>query len=255
MNTTDVLLRFTDRVENYAKYRPTYPEEILDLLQRNIGVHSAHVVADIGSGTGISSELFLRNGNRVLGVEPNDAMRAAAEDALARYDGFHSVKGTAEATTLEDMSVDVIVAGQAFHWFDCQRAKREFERIAKPNAHLALMWNDRAAGSRFMLAYEEFVRRFATDYERVNHKNISDDVIRQFYQPAQMNKAVIQNQQTFDFEGLKGRNLSASYMPSEKHPTFGAMSEALWEMFELFQKDGVVRFDLETRLYWGMIAA
>lgn len=255
MNTTDALLRFSDRVANYVKYRPTYPGEILDLLKRNFGLRSAHVVADIGSGTGISSELFLRNGNRVYGVEPNDAMRAAAEEALARYDGFHSVQGTAEATTLAASSVDVIVAGQAFHWFDREQAKGEFKRIAKPNAHLVLMWNDRAVASPFMRAYEEFVRRFATDFERVNHKNISDNVIGQFYHPAQMKKAVVRNQQVFDVDGLKGRNLSASYMPSENHPMFGAMSDALRELFERFQNDGVVRFELETRMYWGMIAA
>lgn len=254
MNAADTLLRFSDRVENYAQYRPTYPEEVLELLKSTIGLRDHQVVADIGSGTGISSEPFLRNGNRVLGIEPNDAMRAAAEEALARYDRFQSVNGTAEATTLEDASVDVIVAGQAFHWFDRAKAKREFKRIAKSNANLVVMWNDRALASPFMRAYEEFILRFANDYARVNHKNVSDDVLKKFYQPARMNKSVVPNQQVFDFEGLTGRNLSASYMPSESHPLFGAMNEALKELFERFQKEGVVRFDLETRVYWGTVA-
>ena len=104
--------RFSDRVAYYIKYRPGYPAKVITLLNREIGLSPATVIADIGSGTGISSELFLKNGNRVFGVEPNQPMREAAESRLAGYDAFISINGTAEATTLPDASVDLVTAGQ-----------------------------------------------------------------------------------------------------------------------------------------------
>src|SRR5579863_1256797 len=110
--------RFSDRVEDYVKYRPHYPKKILSYLQDRYAFGPGWVVADIGSGTGISTELFLRFGNNVFAVEPNLEMRSKAEELLAAHPGFRSVEGTAEATGLPGSSIDLIVAGQAFHWFD-----------------------------------------------------------------------------------------------------------------------------------------
>ena len=110
--------RFTSRVETYAKYRPGYPVEIIDLLKRECGLTPESIVADIGSGTGKSSEPFLAHGNVVFGVEPNAAMRDVAERLFRDQPRFRSIKGSAESTTLPDSSVDLITAGQAFHWFD-----------------------------------------------------------------------------------------------------------------------------------------
>src|SRR5689334_15561560 len=128
----DPTLRFSNRVDNYSKYRPTYPSAVLDLLAAECGLTSNALIADIGSGTGLLAELFLTNGNRVVGVEPNREMRAAGERLLANAPGFTSVDGTAEATTLAAGSVDFVTAGQAFHWFDRALARVEFARILKP---------------------------------------------------------------------------------------------------------------------------
>ncbi len=133
--------RFSDRVENYIRFRPTYPAEVLKILRDGIGLSPAWTLADIGSGTGISAQLLLTNGNTVYGVEPNAPMREAAERLLAADCNFHSVPGTAEATTLPDASVDAVVAAQAFHWFDAPRALNEIARVLRPGGWLVLIWN------------------------------------------------------------------------------------------------------------------
>ena len=152
--------RFTSRVETYIKYRPTYPAAVIDLLRSECGLTADAIVADVGSGTGILSELVLKNGNEVIGVEPNQAMRLAAEHLLSSYPRFRSVEGSAEASTLPAASVDLITAGQAFHWFDATAARREFARILKPNGSVALIWNDRQLDStEFLRGYEALLRQ------------------------------------------------------------------------------------------------
>src|SRR5437870_2796600 len=146
--------RFSRRVENYVKYRPGYPGAVLDWLRQHCGLTADWVIADIGSGTGFLAELFLKNGNRVFGTEPNSEMRAAGETLLKKYSRFVSVDGSAEATGLDSSSVDLITAGQAFHWFDRPRARQEFERILKPGGWAALVWNERLINTPFLVAYD-----------------------------------------------------------------------------------------------------
>ncbi len=113
----DTYSRFSRGVENYIRYRPRYPQQLVDLLKAECGLSPAHIVTDIGSGTGLLTELFLKNGNQVYGVEPNLEMRSAAESLLRSHPLFTSIAGTAEATTLANHSVHLITVGQAFHWF------------------------------------------------------------------------------------------------------------------------------------------
>ena len=115
--------RFSGRVENYVKYRPGYPQAIIDLLRKECHLTTNALIADIGSGTGKLAEVFLNNGYRVLGIEPDPEMRAAAEYVLGQYPTFTSIAASAEATELPDRSVDVVTAGQAFHWFDRERVR------------------------------------------------------------------------------------------------------------------------------------
>ena len=145
--------RFSDRVADYVRYRPGYPPELLECLQRNCGLRPQWVVADVGSGTGLLAKIFLENGNRVFGIEPNAAMRAAGEEFLRGLDQFTSQEGRAEATGLPARSVDLITAGQAFHWFDRRRARAEFERILKPGGWVALVWNERRTSTPFLADY------------------------------------------------------------------------------------------------------
>ncbi len=243
--------RFSDRVENYVKYRPHYPSAIIDLLEARFNFDERKVVADVGSGTGISAELFLRNGNKVFGVEPNAPMRLAAETTLRHYHQFVSVAGSAEATTLPDMSCDVIVAGQAFHWFDRHRAKTEFQRIAARECVTVLLWNDRVNVSPFMIAYEEFIQRFAIDYNEVNHTQIADDIVADFLSPAAVSRCEFSHHRMMDFDGIKGLLLSSSYMPNTSHDRYSEMIEELRYFFNRFQENEVVRLEYVTRMYCG----
>jgi SAM-dependent methyltransferase len=244
--------RFSDRVEDYVKYRPHYPAALLSWMQTAIGFDASRVVADIGSGTGISTELFLRNGNRVFAVEPNEAMRTKAGELLSGYPGFISIDGTAEATGLTEASVDLIAAGQAFHWFDPVRTRREFVRIGRPGAYTVLIWNQRLVGSDFEWEYEELILRFAGDYKTINHKNISDPQIGAFFFPETYGSQSFAHEQIFDYEGLKGRLLSSSYIPKEG-PRYKGMIAALEGLFARHQSMGKVRVGYETKVYLGKL--
>ena len=247
--------RFSDRVEAYEKYRPSYPEEVLEVLRRQCGLSPGAVVADVGSGTGKLSELFLINDNLVYGVEPNDAMRRAAERLLAIYPNFTSVAATAEATTLPGRSVDFVTAGQAFHWFGADEARAEFRRILRANGWVMLVWNSRVReGAPFLEGYEEALRRFAPDYAAVNHQdNAGREAIDEFFAPNEARRVTLENEQKFNYAGLEGRALSSSYAPLPGEPQHEAFVEALRELFGAHEENGVVRFLYTTEIFYGKL--
>lgn len=245
---SDSVERFSNRVENYVKYRPDYPREIIGHLEENCGLTSNSVIADIGCGPGISSRMFLERGNRVIGVEPNAAMRSAAEVLLGSMD-FWAVDGTSDETTLADSSIDMIVAAQAFHWFDAERTRPEFKRILKPDGHVVLIWNERQlATTPFLVEYEAFLLKYADDYAHVRHENIQVKELQDFFQN-EYGSATFSNQQIFDFEGLKGRMLSASYMPSESDPKFETVVEDLRCLFAKHAENDRITVLYDTNIY------
>jgi SAM-dependent methyltransferase len=246
-------LRFSNRVENYRKYRPGYPSEIIPLLQSECGLTSNRLIADLGSGTGLFSEIFLKNGNTVFGVEPNAEMREAGEQILAGYPNFKSVNGTAEATTLADHCLDFVVAGQAFHWFDRKKARPEFARILKSAGWVVLTWNGyRVESSQMMAAYQSLVAKYGTDYSEVQREVVSVDV-ESFYAPGLCKRARFSFRQRFDYEGLEGRLLSSSYAPEPEHPRYDAMLRDLRAVFDANKENGQVNFDYETEVYYGRL--
>jgi SAM-dependent methyltransferase len=251
----DPTKRFSNRVENYLKYRPTYPPEIIPLLESAGGLTAESVIADMGSGTGLLTDLFLRHGNPVFGVEPNPGMRAAGERVLAKYPKFTSVNASAEVTTLPDHSIDLVTAGQSFHWFDRRKARPEFVRILKPDGWVMLAWNGyRVETSPLMAAYQDLVVRHGTDYSEVQREVVGCDV-ESFYAPGSCKCARFEFQQTFDYEGLKGRLLSASFAPEPDHPGYDKMLLDVQKIFAANQKDGRVVFAYETELYCGQLSA
>ena len=253
MKTLDPTQRFSDRVDNYIRYRPRYPDTLLPLLERELNFTPQAVIADIGCGPGISSEPFLKNGNKVYGIEPNDAMREAAQRRLADSPKFRACKGTAEATTLPDQWVDFITAMQAFHWFDREKAKLEFRRILKQSGHVILIWNSRKKGaSPFLEAYEQLLQQFATDYSLVRHENVDESALRTFLGPS-FTHHHLDNQQIFDYPGLEGRLLSSSYAPIETHPNHAPMLRELKRIFDRFAQNNTVPFDYDTDVYWGTL--
>jgi SAM-dependent methyltransferase len=240
-------------VENYIKYRPDYPSAVLEYLRDKTGFSSKDSVADIGSGTGISAEMFLRNGNKVYAVEPNKEMREAADRLLTSYPSYVSVDGTSENTKLSDKSIDLIVAAQAFHWFDRSAFKRECKRIGRAGAQCLLMWNERKVESDFEKAYEGLLIKYATDYLKVDHRNIREKDLIDFFAPAAVSSVVLYNEQLFDYEGVKGRLLSSSYAPNSGEPNFAPMIAYLREIFDRYQIDGRVSFSYDCNLFLAEI--
>ncbi|NVM17646.1 MAG: class I SAM-dependent methyltransferase [Candidatus Lokiarchaeota archaeon] len=240
--------RFSSRVENYIKYRPSYPLEIIDFLKKKNLLAKNTVIADIGSGTGILTKIFLDNGNQVYGVEPNSDMREAAENILQDYNNFYSIEGSAESTGIEENSIDLIIAGQAFHWFDVEEAKKEFKRILKPNGNVVLIWNNRGkAGSGFNSSYESFTLNYGTDYKEVRK---SEGNVDRFFT---YQKETFDNFQDLDFTSFKGRVLSASYIPLSDNPIFPKMIVDLEDLFNEHQRNGIIRIEYDTELYYGKL--
>jgi SAM-dependent methyltransferase len=251
----DPKLRFSTRVENYTRYRPGYPDRIVEILREECSLAPGLAVADIGSGTGILTELFLKNGNRVFGVEPNREMREAGERLLKDYANFVSVCGSAEATTLAPHSVDFVAAGQAFHWFDRAKSREEFYRILKPQGWVVLIWNDRrTSATPFLEAYERLMLTYSTDYKEVNHKQVDGPAIRAFYGSPHFEFRNLENRQVFDWEGLKGRVLSSSYAPEEGHPNYAPMLDELLSIFQEYQVGSRVVFEYDTKIYFGRLS-
>jgi SAM-dependent methyltransferase len=247
--------RFSDRVDDYVRYRPDYPVALLDWLQREQGVDSHWRVADVGAGTGISSKMFLDAGYRVTAVEPNAPMRVAAERWLRGYADFAAVDGRADATGLADASVDLVTVAQAFHWFDEAAARREFARILRPGGLAAIWWNSRRlAGTRFLEGYEALLLAHGTDYTSVAERYADDARMRAWFGAGFRGSASFRHSQRLDFEALRGRLMSSSYAPLAGHPQHEPMLRALRELFDSCAEDGTVSFDYDTRIFAGQLA-
>ena len=247
--------RFSDRVDDYVKYRPQYSREVVEALTDECGLMPDHLVVDVGCGTGFLAKIFLENGNRVIGVEPNANMRMAGEDFLSPFEKFRMVDGSAESTSLPSNYADFIIAGQAFHWFQPEATRREFARILKTGGWAVLIWHDRDMESTpFLRAYEEFLVRYSTDYTTVAHNKVANyGALESFYSPDRMRLIEQKTQQHFDLEGLRGRLLSSSYAPREG-PAAEAMLRELPELFHRYAADGKVTLDYRTKIYFGRLA-
>ena len=246
--------RFSGKAEVYARFRPGYPVAILRHLESRRGFAPRSVVADVGSGTGKLTEIFLENGNTVFAVEPNLDMRREAERLFSTDPRFHSIDATAEATSLEPASVDLIAAGQAFHWFDPDRAKIEFRRILRPGGCVLLVWNDHdTAASAFLQDYDAFLKGYSRETVRAEGQRRPEaEVIRDFL-ASDYQKADIPNSQEFDFPGLWGRYRSASYSLPDDDPRQPEARARLEEIFGKHQAGGRVSFPMRTVMHYGSI--
>jgi SAM-dependent methyltransferase len=243
--------RFSERVEDYVRYRPGYPRALVETLREECGLTADASIADIGCGPGNLAVVFLENGNTVFGVEPNAAMREAGRKALERFPRFHSSDGRAEATGLAPASVDFVAAGQAFHWFEPAAARAEFRRILKPGGWVALVWNERARVSAFHDAYEAMLVRHGVEYAKIRASRNDEASIVAFFDGGTVRRTTFTHAQEFDFEGLKGRLLSSSYAPQAGHPAHEPMLRELREVFERHQNGGRVNFEYETSMWYG----
>jgi SAM-dependent methyltransferase len=246
--------RFSSRVNDYLKYRPHYPQEVVETLRTECGLAPSAPVADIGSGTGCLTELFLVNGNPVFAVEPNRDMREAGGQLLAEYPGLQSINGTAESTTLPNQSVDFVVSGQAFHWFDRKAAQGEFLRILRPDGWVMIVWNDRErTANSFMIAYDQLLLTYSAEYARIDHRKAYEDPLMEFYGAGGCETRTFRYVQSFDLAGVQGRLLSSSYTPEAGHPSHAPMLEKLADIFHEYQVDGRIEFEYTTRMYFGRL--
>ena len=251
----DSTARFSDRVDDYVRYRPDYPPALLDWLQSDLGVDNHWRVADLGAGTGISSKMFLDAGYRVTAVEPNGPMRGAAEQWLRGYGKFDAIDGSATATGLPDASVDMVTVAQAFHWFDAEPARREFARILRPNGLAVIWWNSRRlGGTPFLEGYESLLRKYAADYAHVANRYANDAQMRGWFGAGFRGSAQFDHAQRLDYNALRGRLMSSSYAPAAGHPQHTRMLRALRELFDHCAKRGTVSFDYDTRIFAGGLA-
>lgn len=246
------LTRFTDRVDDYVRYRPSYPAELIAALRREVSLGPDATVADVGSGTGIFSRLLLDTGAKVYAVEPNDAMRDAATRQLGGHARFVAVAGTGEATTLPDASVNLVACAQAFHWLDAALARKEFLRITRPGGHWALVWNTTVIESEFARGYEQVKTEYGTDFSRVRHEN--EERRGRFdtlFGPGGWRRESFPNHQDLDWEGLRGRLLSSSYAPGPGDPRHEPMLAALRRLYEATAVEGKIRMAYHTELILG----
>jgi SAM-dependent methyltransferase len=244
--------RFSSRVEHYTRFRPGYPKQTITVLRDQCGLTTDSLVADVAFGTGLFTRLLLENGNRVIGIEPNAEMRRGGEKFLSDFPRFTSVNGTAEATTLFDRSLDFVTAAQAAHWFDRDKSLQEFRRILRPGGYLVLLWNDRLVDSAgFNRDYEQLVLQYGTDYGEVKRR---DAAAAHFFCDIPFAKRVLPNYQHLDFEALKGRLLSSSYIPQPGEPSYEEMIAALHRLFETYQCDQRVQMEYDTKMYFTNFA-
>ena len=246
--------RFSDRADAYVRGRPSYPQAIVEQLQRVGALKRGQTVVDLGVGTGLSAEPFLRSGYTVIGVEPNEPMRLAGDQQLREFAPYRSVAGTAEATTLPDDAADLVIAGQAFHWFDVPRAAIEARRILRPGGWGALIWNDReSTGSAFLAGYEALLRTHGIDYAKLLHRHVDEKAIAQFFAPAQTAVVTFDNPRDLEREDLLALAGSASYLPAPGDPRHAAMLLALNALFDTHARAGTVQMMYRTRMHYAQV--
>jgi SAM-dependent methyltransferase len=244
----DSTWRFSRRVDAYVKYRPGYPPVLLDFLREECQLKSDSIIADVGSGTGLLAELFLRNGNRVYGIEPNREMREAAERLLESFTQFQSIDASAESTKLSNQSVDFITVGRAFHWFDHDKALSEFSRILKPKGWVVVVWLKRKKSTPFLVEYEELLWTYAKDYREMRQKRLDSETLLRH---RAFQRKTLEDERAFDYESLKGQTLSYSVTPEAGEPNYDPMMEALGSLFQRHQRDGRVTFEYDLVIYYA----
>jgi ubiquinone/menaquinone biosynthesis C-methylase UbiE len=250
---TDATTRFSTKAEVYARARPRYPRTVVTFLEEQGVLRPDSMIADIGVGTGLSAEPFLEAGYQVIGVEPNERMRLEGDAYLKKYSRYRSVIGTAEATTLADASVEVAIAAQAFHWFDIESTRAEMQRILKPGGWFVAMWNHRNhQSSPVQEQYETILRKYCSEYPRLAILYRSPERSAAFFVNG-YHDATLPNPGQMSWDLFAARIQSASYIPKETEREYGQMIQEMQQLFEKYAHGGVLRFDLEIWLHWGVL--
>lgn len=246
----DTKERFSERVENYVRYRPGYPQALFSYIKDRLGIGPASTVADVGAGTGIFTRLVAPFAGRVYAVEPNAPMREAAERSFLDFSNISSVDGSAEATGLPGASVDVVTAAECFHWFDPAAFRAECLRILKPGGKAAIIWNTREEGSWLTEACHRLWMQYSPDYACVAKPHMGEKSLRTFFDGACQSER-FDNPQRQDRAAFIGRLLSASYSPLPGQPQYTPFLAELNALFDAHARNGAVEFAYSATLYWA----
>ena len=251
MKSTD---KFTDKAEVYAKYRPSYPLEYIEYLVSDAGLNEDCIIADIGSGTGILSRQLLERGFTVIGVEPNDDMRTVAEQTLKTYSRFISIEATAENTTINDNSLDIVTVAQAFHWFDLKQFRLECQRFLKQDGRVALVWNSRDASSDINKESADVCQKYCPNFIGFSGGMEETPIaFQQFFKDGKYDFKYFRNDLQFNLIGFLGRYLSASYSPKKTDKEYNPFITALSDLFEKYSNNGEIVIPNITRSYLGSV--
>lgn len=247
--------RYSDKTEDYAKYRPNFPDELVEYLYMKGDISNTAVIADIGSGTGRFTRLLLEKGNLVYGVEQNNEMRIKAEELLSQFSKFVSIKGSAERTGLEDKSIDLITIAQAFHWFNKEESLMEFKRILKDNGQVFIVWDD------FVSDYNDFTKELSAASSTFRNvqpqsdvkKSTRNEMIEEFFKDNKYITTTFMREIYQGFDGIKGGMLSASYAPKLGEENYEVFILELQRVFDKYQNNGSVCTAFRSVCYLGRL--
>ena len=256
--------RFTGKAEIYKKFRPSYPNELIDFLYSEVGFHENSVIADIGAGTGIFSRLMLERGCKVYCVEPNDDMRETLINELSSFSNFTPVSGNDVNTGLNENSLDFVTVAQAFHWFDLDAFKIECQRILKPGGKVVIVWNERDykpshkdANSEIVMKDYEIRQKYATGDKKGLKVPKTESSIHysDFFADGVYEQRIFRNDLILDCEKYIGRNLSASYAPKEEIDSDGyhGFVQEMKDFFAKYSVDGILIYPHFTSCYVGYV--
>lgn len=250
---TDARGKFSGRGEFYAKSRPSYSGKLIDALYSDYGFSDKSVIADVGAGTGKFSVLLAKRGSQVICVEPNADMRAKLAEAVKPFPGCRVLTGSAEETGIPPKTADFVTAAQAFHWFDCEKFKRECKRIMKPGGKVVLVWNTRELDADVTLesqaVYEKYCPGF-TGFSAGMHG--SEDMINLFFSKG-FDKICFESPLNFDEEGFINRSISSSFSLRPGDEKFEEYIDAVREVFSKYQSGGRITVPNTATAYIGKI--
>lgn len=245
---------FSGDVADYAKYRPSYPPKITQYMKKEFKLSNDHCVADIGSGTGLSSKLFLKFGCTVYGVEPDPAMRTVAEKKLAEFEAFTSIDGTAHDTHLPAHSVDFVVSAQAFQWFDQDMVKPEFKRILRPNGYCVLLWNQHPfKGSAMAKEFDQLLHQYLPEFTQATRRDSIDEQLTGFFDQ-DFQRERFKNYHVMNFETFLGWTKSYAFNLRPEAPGYNDLMQSLRKLYEKYNDNGHVTFEYFTHIYVGRFA-
>ena len=246
--------RFTGKADIYDKYRPTYPQELIDYLYYEVGFSGIKTVADIGMGTGIFTRLLLERDISVCGVEPNADMLRVAKENLKEFRNIFYFKNKAEKTGISEQTMDFVTAAQAFHWFDRQAFKLECQRILKPGGKVVIIWNNRDDSNEFVIKDYDIRKKYAVgDKKGLSTLGSPPLDLSDFFADGLYDYKTFRNDLILNREDYTGMNLTRSYSPKEEQEPeeYHGFVKEMNELFDEYNIDGILNYPHFTESYVG----